>query len=138
MSSVNCKRRQREPLLICGTVNQNLARRISQRLGWELEVPLFRRFADGECCPQVVLQDGDTIRGRQVFIIQPTSRSFEYSGTMDALNVKTHGVNDAIMELCILTDAVKRSGPREIILVVPYYGYARIYSAECYIFIKSC
>lgn len=125
MASVNCQRNERMPLLVCGTINQNLARRISNRLGWELRIPQFRRFADGECCPQVILDDGDTIRGRQVFIIQPTCRSFQYSGTMDNLNIETRSVNDAVMELCILTDAIKRSGPREIILVVPYYGYAR-------------
>jgi len=63
------------------------------------------KFADGEVGVQIT----ESVRGRDVFIIQPTCPP----------------TNDSLMELLIITDALKRSSARSIMAVVPYFGYAR-------------
>ena len=65
----------------------------------------IKRFADGE----IYVQVGESIRGCDVFLIQPTSPP----------------VNDNIMELLVTIDACKRASARSITAVLPYFGYAR-------------
>jgi ribose-phosphate pyrophosphokinase len=74
-----------------------------------LDVPLARadvkRFSDGE----ISIQISESVRGRDVFIVQSTGAPS----------------NDNLMELLIMTDALRRSSASSITAVVPYYGYAR-------------
>lgn len=91
--------------LIAGTANQGLAQLISEEIGVPLTDPRVRRFADGEI--DVKIQD--SMRGHDVFLIQPTC----------------HPVNESLVELFILLDALRRASAGRITAVVPYFGYAR-------------
>ncbi|HEX4213391.1 MAG TPA: ribose-phosphate pyrophosphokinase [Candidatus Dormibacteraeota bacterium] len=91
--------------LICGTANPALCERIGAELGLPLTDPRIRRFSDGEL--DVKIQD--SMRGHDVFVIQPTCPP----------------VNENLMELFILLDALRRASAGRITAVVPYYGYAR-------------
>ncbi len=91
--------------LFSGTSNPPLAQAVSAEIGMPLGEISIQRFSDGE----IFLQYGETIRGQDVFFIQPTS----------AL------ANTNLMELLIAIDAAKRASARQICAVVPYFGYAR-------------
>ena len=95
----------RELKLICGNANQPLATEISNALGIELCDTAVERFNDGE----IRVRIRETVRGADVFVIQPTCPP----------------VNDHLMELLIIIDALRRASARKVIAVVPYYGYAR-------------
>src|SRR5690606_2693615 len=75
----------------------------------ELDVPVGQarvsRFSDGETFCEI----GENVRGRDVYVIQPTSSP----------------VNDSLMELLIMCDALRRASTHSITAVIPYYGYAR-------------
>jgi ribose-phosphate pyrophosphokinase len=87
----------------------NANRALSEEIAQYLHVPLgdveVSRFSDGE----VFVQVNENVRGTDVFVVQPTCPP----------------VNDALMELLIMTDAFKRSSAHRITAVLPYYGYAR-------------
>lgn len=85
--------------------NKPLAEKIVQELGTELGSSEVSRFSDGE----ISLKINETIRGADVFIVQPTSPP----------------VNDNLMELLIMCDAMKRASVGRINAVIPYFGYAR-------------
>ena len=91
--------------LFSGTANQALAKEIGTYLGVPDGPRVIKRFADGE----LYIQIQESIRGCDVFLIQPTCAP----------------VNDHLMELLIMVDACKRASARQITAVVPYYGYAR-------------
>ena len=91
--------------LISGNANRPLAEEISHSLGIELCDAAIERFNDGE----IRVRIRKTVRGADVFVIQPTCPP----------------VNDNLMELLIIIDALRRASARKIIAVVPYYGYAR-------------
>lgn len=91
--------------LLRGSANPKLAERISRSLGVELTPVEIKRFNDGETYVRI----GKSVRGCHVFVIQPTSPP----------------VNDNLMELLIIVDALKRASAKEITAVIPYYGYAR-------------
>jgi len=93
------------PLLIAGNANISLAREIADHLGMQLCEAKIRRFGDGE----VSVYIERTVRGHDAYIIQPTCNP----------------VNDNLMELLLITDALKRASADQITAVVPYYGYAR-------------
>lgn len=95
----------REMKLISGNANLPLARKISRRLGLPLAKVKVERFADGEI--QVRIEE--SVRGQDVFIIQPTC----------------HPVNENLMELLIIMDALRRASARRVYPVIPYYGYSR-------------
>ncbi len=95
----------RELKLLCGNANPVLAREISMSLGIELCETEVERFSDGE----IRIRIEETVRGADVFVIQPTSPP----------------VNDHLMELLLLIDAIRRASARKVIAVIPYYGYAR-------------
>jgi len=95
----------RELTLISGNANRPLAREISNALGIELCETSVDRFSDGEIRVRIL----DTVRGADVFVIQPTCPP----------------VNENLMELLIIIDALRRASARKVIAVVPYYGYAR-------------
>ncbi|MBR3227009.1 MAG: ribose-phosphate pyrophosphokinase, partial [Erysipelotrichaceae bacterium] len=85
--------------------NNELVQEICEYLGVEPSKISINHFADGE----TLVELGESVRGKQVFIVQSTFRP----------------VNDRLMELLIAIDTVKRSSARDIIAIIPYYGYAR-------------
>ncbi len=91
--------------LFAGNANPALAQEIGDYLGVGLSAAEVRTFSDGE----IFVEIGENVRGSDVFIIQPTCPP----------------VNDSLMELVIMVDAVRRASARRITAVVPYYGYAR-------------
>jgi ribose-phosphate pyrophosphokinase len=100
-----------EPKLISGNANkplaQSIARRMSMHRGMNVNLVDARveRFNDGEIFVEVF----ENVRGEDMFVIQPTSNP----------------ANDNLMELLIITDALKRSSAGRITAVIPYFGYAR-------------
>ncbi|MBI2652674.1 ribose-phosphate pyrophosphokinase [Candidatus Woesearchaeota archaeon] len=91
--------------LISGTANRKLADEVAKILKIPLTPVEIKRFHDGEIYCRVL----ESVRGCDVFIIQPTSPDA-------SLN---------LMELLIMVDALKRSSPDKITAVIPYYGYCR-------------
>lgn len=100
-----------EPKLISGNANPALAKAVARRMSMlrgiktELVDARVERFNDQEIFVEVY----ENVRGEDMFIIQPTSNP----------------VNDHLMELLIITDALRRSSAARITAVIPYFGYAR-------------
>jgi len=92
-------------MIFSGTSNEKLAQDIATYLELPVAQASIKRFSDGEISVQIT----QSVRGKDIFIIQPTSAP----------------ANANLMELLIMTDALKRSSARSITAVVPYYGYAR-------------
>jgi len=88
-----------------GTANPKLTEAICESLGCPLGVAMIKRFADGE----THLQIQENVRGADVFLVQPTCTP----------------VDQHLMELLLLLDALKRASAERITAVLPYYGYAR-------------
>ena len=88
-----------------GNANVNLARDICKLIGIQLGSSEIGHFADGEVFASIY----ESVRGSDVFLIQSTSRP----------------VNDNLMELLIMIDAMKRASAGRITAVIPYFGYAR-------------
>jgi len=88
-----------------GNANQELAKEICDYLNLSLSKVEVRRFSDGE----IFVEIGENVRGTDSFVIQPTCTP----------------VNDHLMELVIMVDALRRASARRITAVLPYYGYAR-------------
>jgi len=91
--------------LFSGNANRALAEEIAQYLRVPLGEGEVSRFSDGE----IFVQFNENVRGADVFVVQPTCPP----------------VNDTLMELLIMTDALKRASAHRITAVLPYYGYAR-------------
>ncbi len=91
--------------LITGNANRPLAEEIARDLRVPLADAEVSRFSDGE----VFVQINENVRGADVFVIQPTCPP----------------VNDNLMELLVMIDALKRASARRITAVLSYYGYAR-------------
>ncbi|NPA87725.1 ribose-phosphate pyrophosphokinase [Caminibacter pacificus] len=91
--------------LFSGTANPKVAEDIAYYLDRPLSKITVNRFSDGE----INVQIGESIRGVDCFIIQPTCAP----------------ANDNLMELLIITDAMRRASAKSITAVVPYFGYAR-------------
>ncbi|AWI10778.1 ribose-phosphate diphosphokinase [Caldifermentibacillus hisashii] len=85
--------------------NRELASEIAEEIGVSLGKCTVNRFSDGE----VQINIEESIRGCDVFVVQSTSNP----------------VNEHLMELLIMIDALKRASARKINVVMPYYGYAR-------------
>ena len=92
-------------MIFSGTANPELAEEIAKYLEMPLAKASINRFSDGE----INIQIAESVRGKDVFIIQPTCAP----------------ANANLMELLIMTDALKRSSAKSITAIVPYYGYAR-------------
>ena len=100
------QRRQDEKFKIfCGTANTPLVDEVCAFLGMARGQAMVTRFKDGE----VYLQIQENVRGADVFVIQPTCRP----------------VDEHLMELLLMIDALKRASARRITAVIPYFGYAR-------------
>jgi len=93
------------PALFAGNAHREFASRVAEVLGVRLGEALVGRFSEGE----IRVKIRENVRGRDVFILQPTCPP----------------VNDNLMELLILLDAMRRASARRITAVLPYYGYAR-------------
>lgn len=91
--------------IFSGTAHPALAKEICDYIGISQGDAMCGRFNNGEI--QVMINE--SVRGKDVFIIQPTGAP----------------VNDNLMEMLIMVDALKRASARHITVVVPYYGYAR-------------
>lgn len=91
--------------IFCGTANQPLADEVCAFLAMTRGQALVTRFADGEAYVQIQ----ENVRGADVFVLQPTCRP----------------VDQHLMELLLMMDALKRASARRITAVIPYYGYAR-------------
>ena len=89
----------------CAAPNPEFAKKISKYLSLPLSECAIKTFSDGEISVQV----GESVRGKDVFIIQPTCAP----------------ANSNLMELLILSDALKRSSASSITAIIPYFGYAR-------------
>lgn len=85
--------------------NLPLAKKIAERVGFPLSKSSVTRFSDGE----IQINIDESVRGCDVYLIQSTSAP----------------VNDNLMELLIMIDAVRRASANKINVVMPYYGYAR-------------
>jgi len=92
-------------MLFSGTANEELGAEIAKYLEMPLSKATIKRFSDGEISVQIA----ESVRGKDVYIIQPTSAP----------------ANSNLMELLIMVDALKRSSANSITAIVPYYGYAR-------------
>ena len=91
--------------LIAGNANPKLAQEIAKKMGIELSPATIGRFSDGEIQVKIT----NSVRGADCYILQPTCAP----------------VNENIMELLVIADALKRASARRITAVIPYYGYAR-------------
>ncbi|MDO5441016.1 MAG: ribose-phosphate diphosphokinase [Bacillota bacterium] len=92
-------------MIFSGSAHPELAQEISEILGIPVGKCSLGKFSDGETSVNI----SETVRGRDVYVIQPTCDP----------------VNDNLMELCIMIDAMKRASAGKINAVIPYYGYAR-------------
>ena len=91
--------------IFTGNAHPKLAKDIAKYLGGKVSPALVSRFSDGE----VRVKIEENVRGKDVFVVQPTSPP----------------VNENLMELLIMIDALKRASARRITAVIPYFGYAR-------------
>lgn len=96
---------QRKLKIFSGTANRALAQEVAEHTGIPLGNAEIERFSDGEISVYI----GESIRGADIFIIQPLS----------------YPANESLMELLIFLDAVKRASAKRINAVIPYYAYAR-------------
>jgi ribose-phosphate pyrophosphokinase len=91
--------------IFSGTANEQLADEVCHFLGMQRGQAQVIRFRDGECYVQIQ----ENVRGADVFVMQPTCRP----------------VDEHLMELLLMIDALKRASARRITAVIPYFGYAR-------------
>jgi len=92
-------------VVISGTAHPEFAEKVCQELGVQLTKVHHFNFADGE----VGFSIDESVRGDDIFIIQPTCKP----------------VNDNLMQLLVMVDALRRASAERINLVIPYFGYAR-------------
>lgn len=91
--------------IFSGNSNPKLAEKICEELGVPLGSAKVKTFSDGE----IQVEIGENVRGRDVYVIQSTCAP----------------TNNHLMELLVMTDALKRASAATITAVIPYYGYAR-------------
>lgn len=92
-------------MVFAGNANPRLAQRIADHLQIPLGKAQVGRFSDGEVAVEIT----ENVRGRDVFVVQPTCPP----------------TNENLMELMVMTDALKRASAGRITAVIPYFGYAR-------------
>ena len=98
------------PLLFSGTSNRQLAEEIAKRMQTRVGNALVDRFKNDECRIEI----RENVRGAEVFVVQSLCRS-PFGAT----------VNDSVMELLLIIDALRRASANRITAVIPYYGYAK-------------
>ncbi|QJD30747.1 ribose-phosphate diphosphokinase [Methylococcus geothermalis] len=92
-------------MVFSGNANLPLAEGVVRKLNMRLGMATVGRFSDGE----IAVEIEEHVRGREVFVIQPTSQP----------------INENLMELLVMIDALRRSSASVITAVIPYFGYAR-------------
>ena len=105
--------RQASMIVFSGSANPPLAREIVGHLNMPLGKALVDRFSDGEVMVELI----DSVRGKDAFVVQPTCASFDGN--------QRRSVDENLLELLILTDAIKRASANRVTAVMPYFGYAR-------------
>jgi ribose-phosphate pyrophosphokinase len=96
-------------MVFTGNANSELAQKVADYLDVPLGSAVIDRFNDGE----IQIHVKESVRGKDIFIIQPTCQSDKQS------------VNDNLMELFLLVRTMKRASASSITAIIPYYGYAR-------------
>ena len=91
--------------IFTGNANVEFCREVARNLNLPVGQAMVGRYVDGEICVDIQ----ESVRGNDVFIVQPTSPP----------------VNDHLMELLIMIDAMRRASAGRVIAVMPYFGYAR-------------
>lgn len=91
--------------IFAGNSNKALAEEIAEKIGLPLGVATVGKFSDGESAVNI----GEVVRGSDVFVVQSTCGP----------------VNDNLIELLVMIDALKRASAGRITAVIPYFGYAR-------------
>ncbi|GAA7905632.1 ribose-phosphate pyrophosphokinase [Helicobacter pylori] len=91
--------------IFSGSAHPVFGKEVSKHLGFPLSKAVIGKFSDGE----INIQISESVRGKDIFIIQPTCVP----------------VNDNLMELLVMVDALRRSSANSITAVLPYFGYAR-------------
>lgn len=91
--------------IFSGNANIQMATEIASHLNLPLSMADVKKFSDGE----IFVEVKENVRGTDAFVVQPTCTP----------------VNDNLMELVLMVDALRRASARRITAVVPYYGYAR-------------
>ncbi len=91
--------------IFSGSAHPVFGKEVARHLGVPLSKAVIGKFSDGE----INIQISESVRGKDIFIIQPTCVP----------------VNDNLMELLIIVDALRRSSANSITAVLPYFGYAR-------------
>src|SRR5215467_9446164 len=94
--------------------NMPLADEVCAFLGMSRGQALVTRFADGEAYVQIQ----ENVRGADVFVMQPTCRTVRDG-------IRSASVDEHLIELMLMIDALKRASARRITAVIPYFGYAR-------------
>jgi len=92
-------------MVFTGNANPALAKNVAKFLNVPLGKATVESFSDGEIMVEIL----DNVRGKDVFIVQPTCMP----------------ANDNLMEVMVMTDALRRASARRITLVIPYFGYSR-------------
>ena len=92
-------------MIFTGNANPLLAKDVARRLSMPLGRAVVAKFSDGEINVELL----ENVRGKDVFILQSTSMP----------------TNDNLMEILVMTDALKRSSAARITAAIPYFGYAR-------------
>ena len=92
-------------MVFAGTANRALAEEVVERMRLPLGKAIVSRFSDGEVLVEII----DSVRGKDVFVLQPTCQP----------------VSDSLMEMLLLIDALKRASARRVTAVMPYMGYSR-------------
>ncbi|GAA9518917.1 ribose-phosphate pyrophosphokinase [Helicobacter pylori] len=91
--------------IFSGSAHPAFGKEVSKHLGIPLSKAVIGKFSDGE----INIQISESVRGKDIFIVQPTCVP----------------VNDNLMELLVMVDALRRSSANSITAVLPYFGYAR-------------
>jgi ribose-phosphate pyrophosphokinase len=97
------------PLLFSGSSNRDLASKIASKMQTRVGNALVDRFKNEECRIEI----RENVRGAEVFVLQ------------SLCNSPSGSVNDSLMELLLMIDALRRASANRITAVVPYYGYAK-------------
>ena len=99
-----------KPLLFSGNSNIDLAKEIAAKMDTRLGSALVDKFKNDECRIEIK----ENVRGAEVFVIQSLCRA-----------PNGNSVNDSLMELLLMMDALSRASANRITAIVPYYGYAK-------------
>lgn len=99
-----------KPVLFAGNSNRALAEEIAHRMGTHVGKALVTTFANEECRVEI----RENVRGADAFVVQSLCKADP-----------THSVNDSLMEMLLMIDALRRASAYRVTAVIPYFGYAK-------------